>query len=98
MLHGVQRMNEDGEKGCRTLVVSRGRRKLAPNRFHVVGTPLDMIATLESGRSNYDVVVLTGKFAQNPELVSFLSTTYPALRILSGHANEEPDTYLPTFA
>ena len=88
----------DREEGCRTLVVSRGRRKLTPKRFHVVGTPLDMIQTLESGRSNYDVVVLTGRFAQNPDLVTFLATTYPALRILSGRADEEPDTYLPTFA
>jgi hypothetical protein len=98
MLHGIQSMNEDREQGCRTLVVSSGRRKLAPQRFHVVGTPLDMIQILDSGRSKYDVVVLTGRFAENPELVSFLSTTYPALRILSGSPNEEPDTYLPTFA
>lgn len=91
-------MNEVREPGCRTLVVSRGRRKLAPKRFHVVRTPLDMIQTLEEGRANYEVVVLTGHFAQNPELVSFLSMTYPALRILSGRTDEEPDTYLPTFA
>lgn len=91
-------MNETREPGCRTLVVSRGRRKLTPKRFHVVRTPLDMIQTLEAGRSNYDVVVLTGRFAQNPELVTFLSSTYPALRVLSGRPDEEPDTYLPTFA
>lgn len=91
-------MNEATEAICRTLVVSRGRRKLAPKRFHVVRTPLDMIQILEQGRSNYDTVVLSGRFAQNPELVSFLSTTYPALRILSGRPEEEPDTYLPTFA
>lgn len=91
-------MNEPREQGCRTLVVSRGKRKLTPKRFHVVRTPLDMITTLEQGRSNYEVVVLTGGFAKNPELVSFLSSTYPALRILSSRADEEPDTYLPTFA
>ena len=97
-LHANPRMIEGRESGCRTLVVSRGRRKLTPERFHVVRTPLDMITTLEEGRSNYDVVVLTGRFAQNPEIVSFLSTTYPALKILSGRPDEEPDTYLPTYA
>jgi hypothetical protein len=91
-------MNESRENGCRTLVVSRGRRKLSSERFKVVRTPLDMIQTLEEGRSNYNVVVLTDHFAKNPELVQFLSSTYPALRILSGRADEEPDTYLPTFA
>ncbi len=98
LLHAYSAMNETREPGCRTLVVSRGRRKLAPKLFHVVRTPLDMIQTLEEGRSNYDVVVLTGRFAQNPEIVSFLSTTYPALKILSGRPDEEPDTYLPTYA
>ena len=98
-LHAKGPMNErERGPGCRTLVVSRGRRKLAPKRFHVVRTPLDMITCLEEGRSNYDVVVLTGRFAQNHELVSFLSNTYPALRVLSGRPDEEPDTYLPTFA
>jgi hypothetical protein len=96
-LHAHRRMTER-EPGCRTLVVSRGRRKLTPSRFHVVGTSLDMIKSLEEGRSNYDVVVLTGRFAQNQELVSFLSSTYPALRVLSGRPDEEPDTYLPPFA
>ena len=91
-------MNEAMEAGCRTLVVSRGRRKLAAQRFHVVRTPLDMIQTLEQARDKYDSVVLAGRFAQNPELVSFLSSTYPSLRILSGRPDEEPDTYLPTFA
>ena len=32
------------------------------------------------------------------EWSEFLSTTYPALRVLSGRPDEEPDTYLPTFA
>ena len=91
-------MNEARESGCRTLVVSRSRRKLQPKRFHVVRTPLDMITTLEHERASYETVILTGRFANNPELVSFLSSTYPALRILSGGADEEPDPYLPTFA
>lgn len=95
-LHAERRMNERAR--CRTLVVSRGRRKLTPERFHVVATANDMIKSLEEGRSNYEVVVLTGQFAKNHELVSFLSSTYPALRVLSGRTDEEPDTYLPTFA
>jgi hypothetical protein len=89
---------KERDPGCRTLVVSRGRHPLTPTRFHVVGTPLDLIKSLEEGRSNYDVVVLTGQFAENHELVSFLSNTYPALRVLSGRPDEEPDTYLPTFS
>lgn len=96
-LHAVQRMNERAP-GCRTLVVSRGRRELTPSRFHVVSGVSDMMKSLREGRANYDVVVLTGQFAENQELVSFLSNTYPALRVLSGRADEEPDTYLPTFS
>lgn len=98
LLHAHPGMNELIDAGCRTLVVSRGRRKLAPKRFHVVRTPLDMIQTLDKNRSHYDSVVLTGRFAQNPELVTFLSSTYPSLQILSGRPDEEPDTYLPTYA
>jgi len=91
-------MHQARDPGCRTLVVSRGRRQLAPKRFHVVRTPLDMITTLEESRSNFEAVVLTGRFAENPELVSFISSTYPNLRILSAGPEEEPDTYLPPFA
>jgi hypothetical protein len=64
----------------------------------VVNTPLEMIAMLQEDRSRIETVVLTGTFAQNPELASFLAESYPALRILSGRADEEPDTYLPAFA
>lgn len=98
MLHAKSHMKETREPGCRTLVVSNGQRELAPKRFHVVSNPLDMIQSLESGRSNYEVLVLTDRFAENPELVKFLSKTYPSLRILAGREDEEPDTYLPTFA
>lgn len=97
-LHAHRRMNEPREPGCRTLVVTKGRRKLPSTRYKVVRTPLDMIEALEAKRSSYEVVVLTDHFAKNPELVQFLSSTYPALRILEGRADEEPDTYLPTFA
>lgn len=91
-------MIEAREFGCRTLVVSRGKRKLAPKRYLVVRTPLEMIAKLEEDRSRIETVVLTGSFASNPEFASFLAEAYPTLRILAGRADEEPDTYLPTFA
>jgi len=53
---------------------------------------------LQEDRSRIETVVLTGPFAKNPELASFLSEAYPALRILAGQPDEEPDTYLPLFA
>jgi hypothetical protein len=86
------------ESGCRTLVVSRGGRKVRGKRYLVVRTPLEMINMLQEDRSKIETVVLTGTFAKNPELASFLTESYPALRILSGRSDEEPDTYLPAFA
>ena len=91
-------MIEARESGCRTLVVSRVKRPLAPKRYMVVRTPLEMIAMLQEDRSRIETVVLTGPFAKNPELASFLAESYPALRILAGQPDEEPDTYLPPFA
>ena len=88
----------EAESGCRTLVVSRGKRKLTAKRYLVVRSPLEMIALLQEDRSRIETVVLTGVYAKTPELASFLSESYPALRILAGRADEEPDTYLPTFA
>lgn len=85
------------EPGCRTLVVSRGKRPKS-ERYLVVQTPLDMIAKLEHDRDQIETVVLTGSYAKSVELASFLSESYPALRILAGRADEEPDTYLPAFA
>lgn len=91
-------MLESRESGCRTLVVSRGKRQLAAKRYLVVRTPLDMIKTLEENREAFNAVVLTGRFAKNIEIVSFLHDAYPSLKIVSGKADEEPDTYLPAFA
>ena len=93
------RLIEAREHGCRTLVVSPRKRSLAPKRYLVVRSPLEMIARLQEDRSRIETVILTGTFAENPELASFLTECYPALRILSGDSDdEEPDTYLPTFA
>jgi hypothetical protein len=91
-------MIEAREPGCRTLVVTRGKRKLPQKRYLVVRTPLDMIQKLEEDRASFETVVLTGPFANNRELTAFLTDTYPALRILAGRADEEPDTYLPAYA
>jgi hypothetical protein len=91
-------MLEAQEAGSRTLVVSRNKRVHSAKRYLVVTTPLEMIALLQEDRSRIETVVLTGPFAKNPELASFLSEAYPALRILAGRADEEPDTYLPAFA
>jgi hypothetical protein len=93
-------MIEARENGCRTLVVSPGKKETAPKRYMVVRSPLEMIAMLQEDRSRIETVVLSGAFAKNRELASFLNECYPALRILSGGADEdeEPDTYLPAFA
>lgn len=90
-------MMEAREPGCRTLVVSRGKRQLASKRYLVVRTPLDMIAKLEEQRDRFDAVVLTGRFARNTELATFLRDAYPALPVIAARADEEPDTYLPAF-
>ena len=48
-LHANDPMIEARESGsgCRTLVVSRGKRQQAPKRYMVVNTPLEMIAMLQ---------------------------------------------------
>jgi hypothetical protein len=98
-LHAVGVMIEAREQGYRTLVVSPRKRNLAPKRYLVVRSPLEMIAMLQEDRSRIETVILSGSFAENPELASFLTECYPALRILSGaDEDEEPDTYLPAFA
>lgn len=53
---------------------------------------------LEEERDMISTVVLTGNFASMRELTMFLVDAYPALRILSGHPGEEPDTYLPAYS
>ena len=99
-LHAIGVMIESREHGCRTLVVSPRKRNLTPKRYLVVRSPLEMITRLQEDRSRIETVILSGPFAENPELASFLTECYPALRILSGGADEdeEPDTYLPAFA
>lgn len=63
-----------------------------------VGNPLDMIEVLQSSRDLISTVVLTGRYATNPELAAYLTSNYPALSIVSGAAGEEPDPYLPTYS
>jgi hypothetical protein len=91
-------MVDASEPGCRTLVVSRGKRKPRNKRCCVVRTPLDVIAKLEQERDQYEAVVLTDEFANDRELTAFLVEAYPALRIVQGRGDDEPDSYLPTFA
>jgi len=93
-------MIESREQGCRTLVVSpRKRTQPAPKQYLVVRSPLEMITMLQEDRSRIETVILSGTFAENPEIASFLTECYPALRILSGSdEDEEPDVYLPAFA
>lgn len=85
------------EASCRTLVVTRAKRKVRSKRYLVVRSPLEVINLLQEDRNRIETVVLTGTFAKNPELASFLAESYPSLRILAGSADEEPDTYLPAF-
>jgi hypothetical protein len=63
-----------------------------------VGNPLDMIEVLQEARETFSTVVLTGRYAANPELAAYLASNYPALSIVSGAAGEEPDPYLPTYS
>ena len=91
-------MTDKPQEEKRTLVVTRTPpRKMRPNTS-VVATPLDLIAVLEQEREAISTVVLTGSFAAMRELTMFLTDAYPALRILSGRAGEEPDTYLPQYS
>ena len=84
-----------------TIVVSRCQRTVPRRRstqdMLVVTTPLEVINHLEQERERVGTVVLAGSFATNRELVNFLTEAYPALRILSARADEEPDPYLPPF-
>jgi hypothetical protein len=82
----------------RTLVVSRTPPRIVRPNTSFVATPLDLIAVLEQERDLISTVVLTGAFASMRELTTFLVDAYPALRILSGRAGEEPDTYLPAYS
>jgi hypothetical protein len=86
--------------GCRSkvLVVSplRPSKEKADTMF--VGNPLDMIEVLQEARETFSTVVLTGRYAANPELAAYLASNYPALSIVSGAAGEEPDPYLPTYS
>jgi hypothetical protein len=57
-----------------------------------------MIRELQNHREHISTVVLMGSFAANAEIARFLVESYPALRVLSGHAGEDPDTYLPPYS
>jgi len=63
----------------------------------VVATPLDMITQLEEHGGEIGTVVLDGGFAANRDLATFLLECYPAVRIVDGQRELEPDTYLPAF-
>jgi hypothetical protein len=82
-----------------TLVVSNDEqhRRTLRQRIDraVVSTPLDMIAQLE-GHREIDTVVLAGTFA-TPELATFLLDFYPSVRVIDGHTESDPDTYLPVY-
>lgn len=84
----------------RTLVVSNDenhRRAVFERRDRaVVATPLDMIARLEE-HGEISTVVLAGGFAANRELASFLLDFYPAVRVIDGYRDIDPDTYLPVY-
>jgi hypothetical protein len=57
-----------------------------------------MIRALQEDREQISTVVLMGSFATNGDIASFLVEAYPALRVLSGRAGEDPDTYLPSYS
>ena len=82
----------------RTLVVTKIPLPRARRNTSFVATPLDLIAMLENEREQISTVVLTGNFAAMRELTMFLVDSYPALRILSAPAGEDPDTYLPAYS
>ena len=82
----------------RTLVVTKTPPPHARRNTSFVATPLDLISVLEHERDLISTVVLTGNFASMRELTMFLVDSYPALRILSAPAGEEPDTYLPQYS
>ena len=82
----------------RVLVVSSQRPDHSRDDTVFVGTPLDLISLLETDRNLFGTVVLTGRFAANRELTSFLAETYPMLQVLYGRPGEEPDPYLPAYS
>lgn len=86
--------------GCRkrTLVVTKNPPARSRADTSVVKTPLDLIRALQEEREDISTVVLMGSFAANDELATFLVEAYPALRVLSGGAGEDPDTYLPAYS
>jgi hypothetical protein len=90
--------HEHKHREHKTLVVTKTPPKRARQNTSFVATPLDLIAILEADRDQIETVVLTGAFASMRELTMFLVDSYPSLRILSGRAGEEPDTYLPAYS
>jgi hypothetical protein len=82
----------------RTLVVTQEPPLHARPNTSFVATPVDLIALLAQEREDVSTVVLTGSFAAMRELTGFLLERYPALRVLSGRAGEDPDTYLPAYS
>jgi hypothetical protein len=60
----------------------------------VVRTNLDLISQLEDPQSFVVTVVLAGKFAGDRELASFLTESYPGLRVIDGSGDRDPNAYL----
>ncbi len=90
-----------GASGERILIISgeatHRARLTARNRTDaiVVATPLDLIAQLEAGESPVSSVVLTGSFARNHHLATFLHEFYPGVWVVDGASDE---SFLPAFA
>lgn len=81
------------------MILSGDPRHRAPQRSDavVVRTNLDLISQLEDPQSFVVTVVLAGKFAADRELASFLTESYPGLRVIDGSGDRDPGTYLPVY-
>ncbi len=84
---------------ARTLVMSQDDRSRSHDRDDVVvvTTPLDLIHELERTDHLTSTVVLTGAFAANRDLATFLVDFYPAIQILEGRNDRDRDVYLPSY-
>ena len=69
----------------RTLVMASDPQDVQPRRnaeaVHVA-TPLDLIRMLEDPSAGLVTVVLTGRFAEDSDLTSFLRETYPRIEVV----------------
>ena len=56
-----------------------------------------LISQLEDPQSFVVAVVLAGKFAGDRELASFLTESYPGLRVIDESGERDPNAYLPVY-